>query len=155
MKNRSITLFLSLFVAWLPMASPADEAEELMKVMRIKEQMLGGFEAMMPIVDQMAVQMGLDAEGKKELLAIYKDWFEEDIDRDKILKEVTELYRESFTKDEIRDMLGFFSSPVGQKVVLESPTLMKKGAEIGMLEGQKKQQFLLERLKPFLEKQGK
>ena len=151
MKIRSLTLFLFSLIALLPMASPADDADELMKAMKIKDQMLGGFEAMMPMIDQMAVQMGLDEAGKKELLAIYRDWYDEDIDHDKILKEVTALYRKAFTEDELRAMLAFFTSPVGQKVVMQSPQLMKEGAQIGMKEGQAKQEFLMKRLEPFME----
>jgi hypothetical protein len=152
MKNNKIrTTFLSLTLAILPCITHADSADDLMDVMDVEKQMLGGFEAMLPMVDQMALQLSLSDTEKEELLNIYRTWFEDDIDREKLVKGTTDLYRQAFTNDEIKEMLAFFSSPTGQKVIQQSPTLMQEGAKLGMIEAQAKQSLLLARLNPFIE----
>ena len=46
------------------------KAEELFEVMDIDKQLMGGFDAMMPMIEQMAASWNLDEEAKTELEAI-------------------------------------------------------------------------------------
>jgi hypothetical protein len=131
--------------------SPVDE---MFRVMSIDKQLTGGFEAMMPVIDQMTSQFKLDSEGKEELRGIFRKWFNEDIDREKIIREVKKLYSQTFTKDELRQVTKFYQSSVGKKFLEKSALLMQTGAQIGMEEAQTKQVKLMERVKPFLEKHG-
>jgi hypothetical protein len=126
--------------------------EKMFKVMKIDEQLNGGFEAMLPVIDQMAAKFKLDSTGKEELLNIYRVWFNEDIDRTNIVNQMKELYTDSFTKEEIIEVTKFYQTEIGQKFLNKSPELMKLGAQIGMTEAQSKQAQLLSRLKPFFEK---
>lgn len=41
------------------------------------------------------------------------------------------VYMESFTEEELDDILEFYNTPVGKKMVATTPELMKKGMEIG------------------------
>lgn len=150
MKLKTLITTITLITA--PICLKAYAVNELMVVMEIDKQMNGGFEAMLPAVDQLALQLSLNEEEKKELLDIYRAWFEEDIDRKKLVDGTADLYRQAFSEDEIKEMLQFFSTPTGKKVVKESPALMQKGAQLGMVEAQEKQALLLERLSPFIEK---
>ncbi|MCC4831505.1 DUF2059 domain-containing protein [Shewanella sp. 10N.7] len=133
----------------------AEEAaiDKMFKVMNMDTQMNGGFEAMLPVIDQMSAQFQLNEAGKAELKQIFRTWFNEDIDRAKIINEIKALYSESFTDDELKAVTEFYQTPVGQKFLEKSPQLMQSGAQIGMQEAQSKQTQLMERVQPFLEKQ--
>jgi len=44
---------------------------------------------------------------------------------------LVELYAQSFTVDEVHDMIAFYSTPTGHKSLTMLPELMQKGGEIG------------------------
>jgi len=114
--------------------------EKMFTVIGIDQQFNGGFEAMLPVVDQLAAQLKLDVNVKKELRNIYRSWFENDIDRKAMKSKIVEIYAEAFNEKEINELIVFYQSPIGQKFLKKSPELMKLGAQIGMQEAQSKQQ---------------
>ena len=126
--------------------------DELFKVMSIETQLTSGFEAMLPMIEKIAADLKLDNEGKAELVDIFRAWFREDIDRDKIYQQMKQLYVQAFSDYEIREITAFYQTAIGKKFIAALPNLMKDGAQIGMQEAQVKQVKLMERLKPFLEK---
>lgn len=128
--------------------------DEMFRVMSMDKQMSGGFEAMLPAIDQMTAQFKLDKQGKEELRDIFRTWFNEDIDRKKMIGDIKKLYSEAFTVEEIKEITKFYQTPVGKKFLDISPQLMQTSAQIGMQEAQVKQTQLMERIKPFLEKHG-
>ena len=153
MKNKNTkTLITVLIFGMLSSLMSAENVKKLITIMEVDKQMVGGFEAMLPIVDQLSAQLSLNEKEKKELLGIYRDWFKNDIDRAKLSREITELYRQTFSAKEIQDLLDFYSSPTGQKLVQETPVLAQKQAQLGMAEAQSKQKLQLEKLNPFIEK---
>ena len=123
--------------------------------MGMDKQLNGGFEAMLPMVDQIAAKLELNPEAKEELKNIYRDWFTTDIDRSLIKSKMVQVYANAFSKKEIDEVIIFYQTPLGQKFLKKSPELMKLGAQIGMKEGQAKQGLLLKRLEPFLKKHKK
>lgn len=126
--------------------------DEMFAVMNMEEQMKGGFEAMLPVIDQTAAQLKLDTKGKDELIGVFRAWYDEDIDRSKLIEEMKVLYKKRFSDEEIKQITEFYKTPTGMKFIKVSPELMKKGAELGMKEAQLKQGELMNRLKPLLEK---
>ena len=134
--------------------SPEKEAvlKKLFNITKIEDRMLGGFDAMLPVVNQLATQLHLNAEETVELKNIYRNWFKNDIDRTKITSALFELYAKTFTVKEINELIAFYKTPTGQKVLTESPKIMKEAAKIGMKEAQDKQSKLIERLRPFIKK---
>ena len=52
----------------------ADLADDLMVTMEIEKQMDASFEAILPTINQLAQQLALTVEEKKELLDIYKKY---------------------------------------------------------------------------------
>ncbi|EGU39628.1 hypothetical protein VII00023_12753 [Vibrio ichthyoenteri ATCC 700023] len=133
--------------------SPSNESvEKMLQVMKIDEQILGGFEAMLPIVNQLAQRMELNSSETEQLKDIYRDWFNNDLDQELIKQQVVDLYAETFTEQDIQNMIQFYQTPTGQKTIEKAPELAKMGAQFGMVEAQKKQQQLMEKLTPFLEK---
>ncbi len=144
-------LFFTLSTHTMAQETPVDE---MFRVMSMDKQITGGFEAMMPVIDQMTSKFNLDSEGKEELRGIFRTWFNEDIDREKIIREVKKLYSQTFTNDELREVTKFYQSSVGKKFLEKSALLIQTGTQIGMKEAQTKQVKLIERVKPFLEKHG-
>jgi len=132
--------------------SQIETAEKLLVTMKVDEQMLGGFESMLPIVNQLADNLRLNDEETVELKNIYRDWFNNDLDREGLKRQIAVVYAQTFTVDEMEDVIRFFESPTGKKLVEKSPSLTQKGAQLGMNEAQNKQHLLLEKLTPFIEK---
>lgn len=134
-----------------PTPDRLDAARKLADTMDLKAQMAAGFNAMLPVVDQQAATLNLDAAGKQELLNVFKTWFLEDLDQEKMMNEVIVLYAETFTEAELNELNTFYSSPTGKKILSTLPVIMQKGAQLGMQEAQSKQHLLMERLKAFRE----
>ena len=129
-----------------------DSVDKMFRVMEMDKQLTGGFEAMLPVVDQMAAKFKLDAAAKGELTDIYRTWFNDDIDRAAVMRKIKDIYATSFTEKELQEVTQFYQTPVGKKFLKKSPELMRLGAQIGMQEAQSKQAQLIKRLKPFFEK---
>ena len=140
-------------------AEPSEEAiaaaEELSKVMGVKEEMKSGFDAMLPLIDQQAKQLGLSAAQTAELRGIYKAWFENDFDHEALARKSTLLYAEHFTVEELKELAEFYKSPLGKKTIEVLPKLTQEGVKMGMEEAQSKQLQLQKRLQPFIEKISK
>ncbi|MFV8463757.1 DUF2059 domain-containing protein [Vibrio campbellii] len=151
------SLFLSIFIFSVAQANETVEfetAQKLLTVIEVDKQMLGGFEAMLPIVNQLANKLKLNAQETEELKGIYRDWFENDMDRVKMRIEMAKLYSNHFTMTEMKQIIDFYGTPVGKKLIQQSPELAKLGAKIGMEEAQNKQHLLIEKLTPFMEEHG-
>ncbi|MCG9559871.1 DUF2059 domain-containing protein [Vibrio kanaloae] len=133
-------------------ATDQDAAERLLKVMKVEKQLSGGFEAMTPMIDQLANSLQLNKSETEELVNIYRDWFLNDIDRQRIIDELAILYSQTFSQQEIESMIVFYSTPEGQKFIEKAPALMHAGAQLGMQEAELAQPQLIEKLTPFLEK---
>lgn len=127
-------------------------AEKLADVIDLKAQMSNGFEAMMPMINNMSEKMKLNPADAKELEGIFRSWFMEDFDHAKIFTETIKLYAQNFTEEELTGLTSFYESPLGRKSLTALPLLMKKGAQMGMAEGQAKQDKLRARLEPFFKK---
>lgn len=127
------------------------QIQELFEVMGLDEQINGGFEAMLGVVDQMSARMQLNAQQKNQLTNIYRDWFKYDIDHAAMQEKFVQLYADAFTSDEVDKLVAFYKTPTGQKFLEKSPGLMKRGAQIGMQEAKSKEDELMQRLQLFLE----
>jgi hypothetical protein len=56
------------------------------------------------------------------------------------------MYAENFTEDEIRQLIAFYHTPVGQKAAMLQATLGLRGAELGRRLAQEHQAELMQRL---------
>jgi hypothetical protein len=157
MKLLKVTLLAAcLLPASMLQAEPSTEslvaAKKLAESMNLKEQMDAAFTAMMPMVDQLAGQLNLDSAGKQELIQLYKDWFEKDLDQEKMRANIIILYAESFTVQELNGLREFYTTPLGRKALKTMPEIMQRGARLNMEESKQKEQMLMNRLNAFIEK---
>ncbi len=77
---------------------------------------------------------------------------------DKALPELEEpiiaIYDANFTDDEIKTLLAFYRSPVGQKLTSQQPQMLQEGLAIGKVWGANIGQRVTARLRDELQKQG-
>lgn len=154
MKNLRKFIVVALLVASPISGMAADKqevVERLLEVMKVEKPLSGGFEAMTPVIEQLANNLQLNATEKEELVNIYRDWFINYINRQNIIVEMASLYSQTFSQQEIELMIEFYATPVGQKLVEKSPALMQAGAQLGLQEAERAQPKLIEKLTPFLE----
>ena len=150
--KKIVILTATLLTLSLPTLAQESPVEEMFRVMEIDKQMSGGFEAMMPIHNQMANHYNLDAAQRDELKEVFRSWFNNDLDREKIKNEIKVLYTQAFTNEEIIEVTNFYKTRVGQKFLAKNAELMQLTAQIGMQEGKAKEMLLMKRMDSFFEK---
>lgn len=155
MKRPLLLLLLSVSAAFAqaePSAEALNAARELTKTLGLEKQHEAGLSTMTPMIEGLAKRLQLDEKESNELREAYKEWFTKDLDQTKLREEVTKLYAQTFTVAELKELNGFYLSPIGQKTVKAMPEIMQKSAVLGMQEAQSKQALLQARLQPFIEK---
>ena len=59
-------------------------------------------------------------------------FFQKYMSYESVKPDMIELYAELFTSSELNDISTFYKTPVGKKALSLMPTIMSKGAQIGM-----------------------
>jgi len=152
--KKCLALPLLILTLSTPAVAQEKPVDELFRVMSMDKQISGGFEAMLPVIDQMSARLKLDTQGNEELKNIFRTWFNEDVDLKSMEEKTKQLYSHNFTSDELHEVTKFYQSPTGQKFLEKSSQLMQAGVQIGMQETKAKEPQLMERLRPFIEKYG-
>lgn len=130
-----LTAILALFVA-LPIISAsvrADEeshriaVEEFFKTTNAEETYQKSLEAMVDLQVKSNPQLA-------PLRAVMLEFFNEYVSWSKILPQVTALYVETFSEEEIKVYTAFFSTPEGKKWSANQSEIFSKSAQIGQAE---------------------
>lgn len=110
-------------------ASHRQAALDLIDLMGLEEQMMGGATAM---VDVMSSQ--------NPSLIPYRDvileWSESIMTWEIFGPKMIDIYAEAFSEDELKDLVAFYKTPTGRKAITLMPELMQKGAQLGANEAQ-------------------
>jgi len=102
---------------------------DLIKLTKVEQQMAASTEA---VADAMT-------KGNPMLVPfrdVIVEWANKYLTWNAMLPEVAKLYKETFTESEIRELIAFYQTPVGQKVLARMPELTQKGFSIGSTIGQ-------------------
>jgi uncharacterized protein len=67
-----------------------------------------------------------DNSKRQELVAVASGSFHKNFDQQRALQQIAAIYDKHFTDDEIKGLLDFYSSPLGQKFAVESPKINKE-----------------------------
>ena len=67
-----------------------------------------------------------DGSKRQELITVAAGSFEKNFDQQRALQQIAAIYDKHFTDDEIKGLLDFYSSPLGQKFAAESPKINKE-----------------------------
>jgi uncharacterized protein len=63
---------------------------------------------------------------RQELITVASGSFEKNFDQQRAIQQIAAIYDKHFTDDEIKGLLDFYSSPLGQKFAAESPKINKE-----------------------------
>jgi hypothetical protein len=127
MRAAALTLAVLLSFASTAFAdetSHRQAVEKLLGAMKMESSLKTGIDKMMEIQLQSAPQ-----------LAPFKDtvraFFDKHMSWSALKPMYVQLYMDSFTESEIKDMITFFNTPTGKKAAAVLPELGVKGAELG------------------------
>lgn len=130
-----IASLLALSLSGPVLAEPPTPAsiEKLMVVThsdRIIDQMFFSMDSMMRnLVNQSVQQNGMSKEGRQVLdnyMGRIMKVMREEMSWAKIKPIYVQVYAETFTQQEIDDMLAFYATPSGQSMIEKMPVVMKK-----------------------------
>jgi hypothetical protein len=123
-------VLMSITVSFAQQPSSHDRAvAELIQVLGVEHQMRTMAETM---TDAMLKGNPALAQLREPIL----QWFQKYFTWDVMGPEVMKVYKDSFTEAEVRDMLAFYKTPTGQKVLLKLPEITQQGVAMGSKIGQ-------------------
>ena len=67
-----------------------------------------------------------DDSKRQELITVASGSFEKNFDQQRAMQQIAAIYDKHFTDEEIKGLLDFYSSPLGQKFAAESPKINKE-----------------------------
>jgi uncharacterized protein len=97
---------------------------ELLEVMRTEQTMQASVGTMMNLMLQQAPQLAEVRSALEAFFAKYFTW-------DELQEPLVALYATTFAEAEVRDLVAFYRTPTGMKLVEAMPLLTQKSAEIG------------------------
>ena len=97
---------------------------ELLTLMDVERSMTGGAAAMTDVMLQQNPTL-------RPFRDVLMDWAARTLTWEKLEGRVVAMYVEAFTEAEIRELIAFYKTPTGQKMVKTGPELMTKGAMLG------------------------
>ncbi len=139
----------------------ADETGEKKAVMKLLEitnarnmtdQLMKSMEAMMSRQFE-AAAADLPPEGREALEAVRKDsmkWLFDNLSWDQMRDMYIDIYSQVFTEDEINELVQFYESPLGRKMLKKMPELMRLTLEKSQAIVQKKMPIFQENLQKTL-----
>ena len=121
-------------------ASHLQAAQELVALLDLEEQMLGGASMMISAMTQQNPAL-------VQFEDVILEWAESFMTWEVFGPKIVAIYADAFTEEELRELVRFYNTPTGKKTLKVLPDLMSQGAQIGMLEAQARQADLQERIK--------
>jgi len=135
---KKVLIVALLFSGIVTSCSFADEAShkrtalELLEVANTKKMLDQMMTSITGMMEQQFKAMNLPPEGEEAAIAVQKeimDWFSEFFVWEQIRDLYADIYVEVFTEDELNELIQFYQSPLGQKVLKKMPELMQKSME--------------------------
>lgn len=126
--KRTILVGLAV-LCLLALAHPLQAQEATTKEQDIRRlmELTGASELADQIMDQMIV--ALDQEGTDQA---FWDSLRAEIDTQELLRKTIPLYDKHFTQDEIRQLIAFYQTPLGSKLIEKLPAITEESMTIGM-----------------------
>ncbi len=109
-----------------PAVSPShlEAAQTLMRQLRLKEFLDQSLDANLEAQVEMNPRLGDYVDILRAFLVKHVGW-------DAVKDDMTRIYVEAFTEQELRDLIAFYDTPTGQKAVKLLPVLLEKGVSLG------------------------
>ena len=131
MKLKQLTASCLLLATFASQAEPAKQAtiEKLLQVTNAASMVDNAYQQMDQMSLQMAQNSGLDINTdpliKKHLKQI-NDLVRQELSWQQLEGPIIALYGSVFSEDELQDVLAFYQSPTGQKLLKRQPELMQQ-----------------------------
>ncbi|RMF95086.1 MAG: DUF2059 domain-containing protein [Candidatus Schekmanbacteria bacterium] len=133
MKIKSIVIFIFAFIllstiAFADKNSHRKEAEELLLTMKTDKTFNFLFEQQKKMMKETLKNMGINGENPLMEKYITKmiDLFKKEIGWNKMKEDYIDIYTDTFSEDELKEITKFYKSPVGSKFIEKMPILMQK-----------------------------
>jgi TonB family protein len=107
-----------------PVSAHEEAAREVVKLFLGEDMAIAGTESMMAM-------FGQDPEAAP-YRDVFREWYRKVLADSDLETEMARIYMDTFSEKELREIVAFYKTPVGRKVIATMPELMQKGAEIGM-----------------------
>lgn len=128
-------------------ATHREAVRQLMAVTRVRELTEQSVDVMMKGQLQSMPQLGPFA-------SILETFYREQMAWSALEPEFTRLYLEVFTETELREMIAFYQTPLGQKLLTKMPVLMAKSNEMTTRRIQTAMPQLIQRLQAAMKEKG-
>lgn len=142
---RFFRVLLTVAVLALPLPARAQEPIDpaLEKEIHTLLELTGTRQMMTQALDQMMAAMAGSLPGltTKQLETLRAEMHVEELEL-----EVVRIYAAHFTRQDIRDLITFYQSPIGQKLIREQPAVMSESMTAGQKWGQIAAQRALSKL---------
>ena len=122
-----LTLAFALAVsaqAQTPSASHAAAVRELFQVMDLATTTNQAVDVVLKTQIESNPQLKQFEDVMRTFLTKYLSW-------NNLESQMVQMYAETFTEPEVRELLAFYRTPLGKKTVAKMPELMQKGAALG------------------------
>ncbi len=136
---KALTAILIIALSFVSFAARADEAsqrataEELLEVMKADQMRKPLLNQVRTALEQQFVQMGA-TDDMRPILKKYTDRLfgviEERLNSQAMKENIISVYIQTFSEDELRGMVTFYRSPLGQAVINKMPIAMQRTMEI-------------------------
>jgi hypothetical protein len=112
-----------------PSIRPPSEAQivaarELLRIMDVERTTMGGIDVMLN------AQFGANP-ALTPYLEVVKAWARKYMAWQVIGERIALIYADAFTEAELRELITFYQTPTGRKVVQATPELMRRASEVG------------------------
>ncbi|MFK7908971.1 MAG: DUF2059 domain-containing protein [Akkermansiaceae bacterium] len=106
-------------------------AEELLELIKFKQVMTDVSNAgFAPFLNKLRKQ-GFPEAGVKEVKEAAEVYFDQVASDPDLKSEMTKLYEKEFTTEELKELVAFYRTPLGQKALNRLPALTQQGAKLG------------------------
>ena len=125
----SVVVTSSLFAGEASYKRAALELLEVANTQEMLDQMMTSITSMM---EQQFKAMKLPPEGKEAAAAFQKEimvWFSDFFAWEQIQDLYVDIYVKVFTEDELKEIIQFYRSPLGQKLLNKMPELLQESIE--------------------------
>lgn len=128
-------------------ASHREAVRQLMEVTHVRELTEQSGDAMLKGQLQQMPQLAPYAN-------VLQDFYREQMSWTALEPEYTRLYLELFTEPEVRELITFYQSPLGQKLLAKMPVLMTKSSELATRRIQAGMPQLMQRMQAAMQNPG-
>jgi uncharacterized protein len=108
-------------------------AEELLGSMQMQKTIEKSFEAVKQMVPMQMQKMGVSGASEDEAQKVVQQTMDvvmAEMSWDKLKGSYVAIYAETFTADELKGILAFYKSPIGQKLIEKQPEVARRTMQI-------------------------